>query len=223
MLKYLKALERGNGMKRPKVSSGFSLTEILITLVFIGVASAIIIPKIMKSIGTKLQDTKTKESVSVFKQILSNGPNDSTGLGLNWATYIKTQMVNQFSSGTSFTPIDGNGCSGDTAAGYTSESVILKDGAIFRVLSNGIIGTRGGEIDFCIDPIGDTYTTTPPATLGKDDSPGYVGVVDLTADTIRLNLRPTVLAGLGDPKPAVSSGVAAARNNIGGAPLNLFN
>ena len=213
--------------------------EVLIAVVIVGIASAMLIPRLMGTTSGGMRNAKVGESVSLIKQLLSNAQTDDNATGQNWATYMGTQLCNQFGvtvdsldancaaqAVSRFNIIDGNGCSGAVTGGYTDTKMVLKDGAIIRILSNGVVGTKAGEIDVCIDPTGDTYSTAPAATMGRATSNGYTAVIDLTQPTLRMNVALSELPRftcLPEPGEHHQSGIIIAPTLAYGATHNPWN
>lgn len=181
--------------------NAFTLAEMLIALVIVGIASAMLVPRLLNTMGDGQQNAKISESVSLIKQLLTTAQSDATGQ--NWAAYMETQLASQFGVVSGFSIPTGNGCAGTAQNGYTAASggydstLLLKDGTIIRILSNAVVGTQAGEIDVCIDPTGGVYESPLPSgsTKGKAKSFGYAARVDVSAPTLRLNLKPTLTAG----------------------------
>ena len=159
-----------------KANKGFTLAEMLIALVLVGVIAALVIPKLLLSTGAKAATSKVQAAASSIEQLVLNpDPNNAA----DWSTYLKTSLNGAKSLTVPASETATGGCAGGTSPNANvSNYIVLKDGTIIAYGTGSAVATQAtvpfmgtGVVDVCIDP-------APAAS-----SQGYTGRITITNGT----------------------------------------
>ena len=145
-----------------KANKGFTLAEMLIALVLVGVIASMVVPKLLLSTGDKQLVSKLQTTAASIEQLISLRDPNSTA---NWVNYLAAGLNGKVTAAGSALTIANSGCAAGNAVADKSTYVTLKDGTVVAIgtsaalaaaagdaVQGELTATGSGNIAICIDP-----------------------------------------------------------------------
>ena len=145
-------------MRNRNYNAGFTLAELLIALVILGVIATFTIPKVLQNDADNKKDAIFKETISaLYAVVRSANYSQPSGSGYDYYSNNLNHVVGCPSDASA------EGC-GAVGPGSTNPGLLLHNGAVILDINQPIDGSNWGEDNITIDWNG----SEGPNTVGDD-------------------------------------------------------
>lgn len=189
--------------------TGFTLAEMLIALVLVGIIATIMVPKVLFGTGEKERIAKFKSTISTIVTMDQNGVNaGQINDAASWLAYMKSATYYQkacddaTANGCINTGVQLNNFFNNTAAVNNSPGYIMKDGQQIVVQTSTTCLPSNGHVAFniFIDANGDKAPNKCSATDCGNDQLAFV----FNSQASKLTCAGVLPGRFGSPSPAVT-------------------